>query len=246
MAPKKFTEDLLEALSDPRIVSALTSTWSLLLDKVILPMKEKMVKLEDCVERQAKDIVALKEENVTLHSNIDELERHARLDNLIFKGIPETSYAEISTDSPEAHGDDLISDESSANHKPGFLVCKMAAGRFIKEKLGVELHPDDISFAYRMKKNSQEQHRPLFVHFSNSHARESVYNARVRLKNSGIFINEHLTSMTSSLFAETRTLTKSKKLYKTWTMHGVIHVVKSSGSKPIKIRHKTDLMNITK
>ena len=95
-----------------------------------------------------------------------------------------------------------------------------------------------------MKKSERESHRPLFVHFSNTHARDMVYNARVRLKDSGIFINEHLTRMTSSLFAEARNLVKSKKLLKTWTMNGVVYIVKSPGSKPFRIKQKADLLKM--
>ena len=89
MAPKKFTEDLLEALADSRVVAALTNTWSLLLDKIIAPMKEKIDGLEVRVSKQSQDIITLKDENVVLRTEIDELEKQARVSNLIFKGLPD-------------------------------------------------------------------------------------------------------------------------------------------------------------
>ena len=244
MAPKKFTEDLLEALADSRVVAALTNTWSVLLDKIIAPMKEKIDDLEVRVSKQSQDIIALKDENVVLRTEIDELEKQARVSNLIFKGLPESSYAEVSTDSTDANSEGILPDGSSADRTRGFLICKTTAIKFFNERLDVKLDLDDISFAYRMKKSERESHRPLFVHFSNTRARDMVYNARVRLKDSGIFINEHLTRMTSSLFAEARNLVKSKKLLKTWTMNGVVYIVKSPGSKPFRIKQKADLLKM--
>ena len=115
MAPKKFTEDLLEALADSRVVAALTNTRSVVLDKIIAPIKEKIDDLEVRVSKQSQDIIVLKDENVVLRTEIDELEKQARVSNLIFKGLPESSYAEVSTDSTDANSEGILPDGSSAD-----------------------------------------------------------------------------------------------------------------------------------
>src|SRR5207248_3851333 len=90
---------------------------------------------------------------------------------------------------------------------------------FFRNELHVDISPDDISIAHRLRVGARDSVRPVIVRFNNRKARNKVYSAKSQLKNSGkrIFINEHLTKMNSDIFFEARKLVREKKIFAAWT-----------------------------
>lgn len=64
----------------------------------------------------------------------------------------------------------------------------------------------------------------MIIRFSNRKARAKVIAARKALRDVPIYINEHLTSTMSALFASTRKLKSAGKIAGTWTWNCKIYV----------------------
>ena len=169
------------------------------------------------------------------------LETYTRVDNLIIKGMcemyaeaPETnaSYNSMANNSRQHNQQQQLPDEMS-------LVVD-----FCSNILGIDIQLSDISIAHRMPKGKQDKIRPVLVRFSNRHTRDSVYRARRKLSgsnNNGIYINEHLTKQNDELCLGYRQLKKQRKIYRTWTWHGISYVKCSETSRAKKILTKADL-----
>jgi hypothetical protein len=98
-----------------------------------------------------------------------------------------------------------------------------------RNSLGIHIDNRDISNAHRLPKRagSREKHCPIIVRFSSRRVRNTVYAAKKALKDTGIYISEHLTREAGGLFFETRQLLKSRKIYATWTRDGIVYIRKT-------------------
>ena len=204
---------------------------ALLLEPTIKQMKEQ----GEEIIALGNQISVLRDENVRLKRELNSVDMHSKTNKLIIKGLPEASYAEASS---RYSGEDLANDEQLIR---SYTACQTAAVNFCTNQLGIPLARSDIATAFRMKKLGSDEERPLFITFANRQARDQVYQACVKLKGQNIFINEHLTRTYGNIFAESRRLLKDKKILNTWTMNGAIFILKSEGSKPIKIKDMSDL-----
>jgi hypothetical protein len=99
--------------------------------------------------------------------------------------------------------------------------------------------------ATRIKKGAQHSVRPILVRFSRRVTRDTIYAARRRLFESraGIFINEHLSKMNSSLFFDARKMVKEHRIHSAWTRGGAVFVKKTSVAIPTKISKAADFPN---
>jgi len=103
MPPAKFkSEDLIDALADPRVTQAIRAALMLAIRECLtLIVKEEMSlfaamqqKIVDEQTQQKKLIDDLKEMNAVLQKRIDFLDVDSRLSSHIIRGLPEVSYAE--------------------------------------------------------------------------------------------------------------------------------------------------------
>jgi len=152
----------------------------------------------------------------------------------MYAEAPETnaSYNSMANNSRQHNQQQQLPDEMS-------LVVD-----FCSNILGIDVQLSDISIAHRMPKGKQDKIRPVLVRFSNRHTRDSVYRARRKLSgsnNNGIYINEHLTKQNDELCLGYRQLKKQRKIYRTWTWHGISYVKCSETSRAKKILTKADL-----
>lgn len=84
--------------------------------------------------------------------------------------------------------------------------------------LGVELQRPDISRSHRVGPKHAGGPRPVLVKFATYRARERVYRARSKLKDSieKAYINEDLTKKRGALAFHARQQKKSRNLQDTW------------------------------
>ena len=194
MAPKSFHENLLESLTDQKIIDVLGKTLRAIIHEIIAPIMLEVDKVVKKCGEHEKKVELLQSENQSLRLNhnkqvdklsmeISSLQSHTRRNNLIVKGLPESSFAEAATD---ASTDDVTQQVTWSSHS----VCLKSTADLISSSLGLQLAPSDISFAFRMKKGKQDVHRPLFISFNNQKLRDQVYQVRTRLKGKNIYINK--------------------------------------------------------
>ena len=112
MPPKIKTDDIIDALLDSKVVDALANALSPLIKKIINEsLDDKIAALAKAVTEAQQTsaklstrVAELMNENADMRlqltsqeARLDAMETYSRLDNLIIKGLPETSYAERGT-----------------------------------------------------------------------------------------------------------------------------------------------------
>ena len=255
MPPKIKTDDIIDALLDSKVVDALANALSPLIKKIIneslddriAAISKSVTEAQETSAKLASRVTELTKENADMRlqlssqgARLDSMETHSRLDNLIIKGLPETSYAERGTRGSTDADESLHTADSHSAVESTVLA-------FCRDTLHVEISPSDISTAHRLRAGGKDKVRPVIVRFANRRIRDTIYRAKKLLKSApgarAIYISEHLTKGAAELFYECRKLLREKKAHSTWTQNGQVYIKTSSepSAKPISIKCLADL-----
>ena len=140
------------------------------------------------------------------------LEQYSRRDNLVISGLPAT-FAETAA----------TTDESSSDSQ-GSTVQKVLD--LCNSSLGLQLSPDDISSAHRLKSSrNHEASLLVLVRFTRRSTPDDVFRSRFKLKdeNSGkrpcdrIYINENLIDFNYRLLGAAKQHVKYKSIESVFT-----------------------------
>ena len=143
----------LQELIDPAVNKFITSS------KFCESVSESLkIDLEQCRKIETK-LAELKDLNEALTCQLDDLEQYTRRTNIRIYGIPESNV-----ENADAHED---TDNLATN--------------FIKEELGVDLKPEDISRSHRVGKRSLKP-RPIIVQLSRHNKKVEILQKRRVLK----------------------------------------------------------------
>lgn len=153
-----------------------------------------------------------------LENSIDHLEQYSRRSCLRIFGVKETA---------DENTDDIACDIANKN-------------------LGVSLARSDIDRSHRTGKVRQNYKHPrsIIVKFTSYRKRTEFLKARRKLKQTGITVQEDLTSKNQLLYKKTY---ESKKVESAWTLDGnIFALVKATGGKTLKklIRSIQDLESL--
>ena len=244
-------EDFVEALLDHRVLEALTKALTPLRVAIEAAMDKKLESLGATLRAlkadngrlsdQCKALVVentdMKKQLVECGRRVEELERYSRCDNLIIRGLPETTSAEIASAA--------LPLQDGATLRDSHRSVEASVISFVKEELKIDILPSDISTAHRIKAGPKDASRPVIVRFTNRRVRNLIYGAKKLLKGttSRAFISEHLIKADSDLFFEARKLLREKKTFASWTQHGLVHVRFSSdpSTRATVVRTQADL-----
>ena len=245
-------EDLVEALLDQRVLEALKKAMTPLtqaleqsltkrLDAMattLRMMREETGRLTEQCNILAAENIDLKRRVENSELRVDELERYSRCDNLIIRGLPESTAAERASDAP-------ASTDDGATLRNGHKSVETNVISFIRDTLRVDVTPADISTAHRLKAGPNDTSRPVIVRFTNRRVRNEVYSARKMLRGSTsrVFVSEHLTKSDADLFYDARKLLKEKKIFAAWTQNGLVNVRFSpdQNTRPTVVHNRADL-----
>lgn len=193
-----------------RPAANIDATVQAIVDGVLAGLQQKIQKLE--------------KENEELRTRVDKLEhdvdaalQYIRRNCLRISGIPETTIEQ----DPNSHNN-----TTHHNHEPTDEKV-----RKISRALEVKVDTSDIDRSHRIGKQQPGKTRDIIVKFTSYRARNALYRARVGLKACGypgVFLNEDLTRMRSSLFYRARQLVKDRFLNGAWTYDGTIMVKDAS------------------
>ena len=217
---------VMEALTDERIAKQLR--------KMLLPhaLMEKINEMDRNINTitarlEAKDtkIAELETKLTALETSVDDMEQYTRRSNLVFSGFAESARGEDTDAKIMA----LVNDEMD---------------------LAPPLQPADIARSHRLGAPRPDgRNRPIIVRFRSDRVRDTVYRARIKLKDlnrrnreTPVFVNDDLTSRRSKLAFECRKLKKGKKITDTWTFNGKV-LVKDLANKVIQINGLEQLRN---
>src|SRR5688572_11010374 len=175
----------------------------------------------------------------SLQSRLEDLERHSRLSNLVFHGIPPLL--------PNASADVDTPDHTSQSETEHAIIANIT--QLCRDRLNLDITTSDISTAHRLRSSNKNNYNPLIVSFTNRRARNEVFRAKKLLGkfshaapnhlqlDTRIYINEHLTPQSAHIYAEARKKVKDKILVSTWTYEGRVYVRESTSADvhPLKI-----------
>ena len=264
------TEAIKQALLLPEVVDVFASSladklfpqFNAILDSFMKDVGAKITAVTDRVVELEKQTTALKslKSNDGLEKRIAELERYSRQDNLIIHGLNYASTAETASvgqlldDSEVQFNFNLEADKSN-------LQTEEVVIKLLTQTLGLQVNRNDISVAHRLPKPKSKPQpssasggssatansvAPIIVKFNSKRVRLNVLKSRYKLaaKNEKpkIYINEHLTSKDSQIFAQARKFLNARKINKCWTFNGVtfIKMTDSKSEKPSKIENLSD------
>ena len=169
----------------------------------------------------------------------EELESYSKCDNLIIRGLPETTFSE------RASGF-LLAASTILQPLESHCLVESAVITFCHDALNVTVSSRDISTAHRIKGGDKDKPRPVIVRFTNRRVRDETYSSKTKLKDLPIryYISEHLSRSASEPFFEARKMLREKKLVSTWTQNGQVHVRFTSdmSKRPSIIKTRQDLV----
>ena len=248
-----LTNDLVEALQDSRVVEALGKALAPLITLSVeeglrkqlegLTNKVRELKAENLRLNQQCETIVKANENlqkiVDDHSRrLDDIEAYSRSDNLIFRGLPESSLAEAASSAPAL-------EDGSAQLRETNKSVETTIITFCSSALGMTVQPQDISIAHRLKAGTKDKYRPIIVRFASRQVRNAIYSTRKLLKDAKdpVYISEHLTKSTSDLFYAARKMLRDKKISGTWTQGGHVFVRFTSDptERPTLVKCSNDL-----
>jgi len=246
MPPKIKVDDLVEALTDPKVVQALTTMLApcikTCLREELDQLKLTLGKVEVAYAEQEKLITSLQSENKQLKRRIDSLDTISRQTSLVIRGLPESSYAEKAT----GGGDRSVSSSlGGLNAKQHAASTEKSVLDLCKTDLGLDLCSKDIEVSYRLRSQNTGAPRPILVTFASRKIRNEVYERRRVLKGkvgAKVYICENLTASVSEIVREARQLVKDKRLHSCWTSGGSVVVKRTEAGKPSVVHDHISLI----
>ena len=184
-------------------------------------------------------------ELVELKRRVEDLEAYSRMDNIIVCGLPEAA-SEI------ASGVNYSADTVPTTGGEMSTTSELLFINFCREKLKIEVNPNDISVAHRLARprGTVSGPHPMIIRFSNRKAKFRVLAARRALRGQpsckNIYINEHLTIGVSQLFHKARKLVKDTRIQTAWTTGGKLYIktLPKDGSRIQLISSDLDLASL--
>ena len=101
----------------------------------------------------------------------------------------------------------------------------------------INITPSDIDRIHRKGKYEPHKNRKVIVKFTNSKARQSLFQVKKQLGH-GIFVQDNITITREIISYEARQLVRNKQLLKTWVAGGNVYGIKDGSTTKI---HITDL-----
>lgn len=230
----ELMNQVIHALRSPLVVKEIVDAiYTTVYEKIASELHDSFLlelkKSEDQITSLTASSDFLKKKIVSLESSLDEQEQYSRRQCLRIYGVTE-----------------------EANENTDKLVLDLAT------KMKVPLDPRDIDRSHRISPKpvatslasesasssttpkSEPRPKPLIVKFSRYNARQLLYAAKSKLKNSGILIREDLTPFRQNLFYKAM---KNENTSYTWSNDGKIFSLTKNGRK-IPIRNASDIENL--
>jgi len=251
-------DELAELIQDEKIINVLIVPLTTILTPIMEKIFKKLIteqsaELSKQIEAGTQATIAAMEEkvdakiksltksNTELQTRVEALERHSKLSNLIFHGVPNTLTNTSEESQSTAQGKIRESEETLRDSI--LQICH--------DRLELSTCEADISTVHRLPTTNNASSAPIIVSFVNKRARNEINAAKKLLCSQSdqshppvkIYINEHLTSLSAGLFAAARKLVRDKRLRSTWTSAGCVYVRESDapGTYPKKINTLQDL-----
>lgn len=194
--------------------------------KIINQLLTKITGIEHQVQEKDKKIKELE-------SRIDDLEQYSRKDDLIITGMKvERSYARV------AEGEAGVeTDLNGFNTVEDQVITKL-------NEHGLELKEEEISACHPIGKRNDNGETKVIMRFVSRKTKDRLLRNGRKLKNTGIYLNEHLTSKNGGIAKAARDLRKQNKIDSTWTRNCKVFVKMLDGTVLPPIKDKEELSKL--
>lgn len=172
---------------------------------------QQLMKLAELFEevKQLKNIVRERDKTIEeFEKRIDNLEQYTRMEDVIITGlaIKPRSYARA------AMGGRNISEDA---HTEDLQTLEEQVVNFLAEK-DVYLDPNTISVCHTLPRRDKAN-PAIILRFANRKHKTELMRQGKKLKETTVYLNDHLTRKTAGIAREARILRKNGKIKATWT-----------------------------
>ena len=201
MASKKDMEEVKRSLSIlTEEVTKLSTT-----QKGLLVLIEEVCQLKTVIEEKDKTIGELER-------RVEDLEQYSRIDDLVIAGLKTTHRSYARAAAGDKTGEDAPIQEQRS--------LEQQVIQFFNNK-DIPLDSSNIAACHTLPQRQNykgKNTRPnILIRFvSRKHKIEVLKNAK-KLKDTGVYVNEHLTKRNGEIAKQARILRKAKKIQDTWT-----------------------------
>ena len=114
---------------------------------------------------------------------------------------------------------------------------------FVKNQLNIDIDPYDVVAIHELPNKNKDIYKTI-VKFHFHETKSKIFKNIKKLKDTNIYINDHLTKYNSEIFYKARNLLKDSKIKYCWTVNGITFIKKTESSEKEKILNLSDFNSI--
>ena len=209
---KDFTDSLVTALTDARVINALQAAFSGIVEK----MTEEITSLKQCIDERDKQIQSLSEQ-------VDELKQQEKRNVVRIDGLS------------EHHGHGLWQNEESAAETVSKFVSETLEIPLMKWEIesAFRVGKKDQSRPRRLIVRFLSHDKKKAIMMAKKKLRQTQGNIPVRNQ---VFLNDDLTELRGKIFQTARQAVKDKRLFSTWIFDGKVFVKVKQSDDPVQVK----------
>ena len=114
---------------------------------------------------------------------------------------------------------------------------------FVKNQLNIDIDPYDVVAIHELPNKNKDIYKTI-VKFHFHETKSKIFKNIKKLKDTNIYINDHLTKYNSEIFYKARNLLKDSKIEYCWTVNGITFIKKTESSEKEQILNLSDFNSI--
>ena len=114
---------------------------------------------------------------------------------------------------------------------------------FVKNQLYIDIDPYDVVAIHELPNKNKDIYKTI-VKFHFHETKSKIFKNIKKLKDTNIYINDHLTKYNSEIFYKARNLLKDSKIKYCWTVNGITFIKKTESSKKENFLNLSDFNSI--
>ena len=114
---------------------------------------------------------------------------------------------------------------------------------FVKNQLNIDIDPYDVVAIHELPNKNKDIYKTI-VKFHFHETKSKIFKNIKKLKDTNIYINDHLTKYNSEIFYKARNLLKDSKIKYCWTVNGITFIKKTESSEKEQILNLSDFNSI--
>ena len=173
--------------------------------------------LVDKIDNLTSSVEIRDQKIVYLENKLNEIEQYSKKTNIIISSST-----------------DFLN--KSDNKKSEFI-------NFVKNQLNIDIDPYDVVAIHELPNKNKDIYKTI-VKFHFHETKSTIFKNIKKLKDTNIYINDHLTKYNSEIFYKARNLLKDSKIKYCWTVNGITFIKKTESSEKEKILNISDFNSI--